>query len=269
LGNSETLEGAATPTPTTTTFTTTAASTKSHAGSSALVFGFQDADVPVVNAMLQALVAEFDNRVVFADTDTVLAKNVAYFYHDGVHYNDAGHSVLTKSFFDKLMNSPGLEADMTSYTSVPTAPLPSNVTFTSYSGSAPSAVSDAWVNMPSAVTELFGGTAHRKLVDLTKCYEGCLQVGILTNLGSGATTALRLQYSLDGGTTWKYIDRLNTYAEGTGFEVAALNSAGSKRSAWIPIAAEALTKDVLLRVVGINGNATADPTFALVSASFR
>lgn len=268
-GNAETLEIAGTPTPTTTTFTTTSASTKTHAQSSALVFGMQDADVARVNTKIQALITEFDNRVVFVDTDTAINKNANYFASDGVHFTDEGAASLTDEFFGALMRAEGFTPSITSYTAVPTTPLPSEVVFCTNSGSALSAVNQAWVNMPSAVTELFGATAYRRTVDLTKCFEGRLHVGVLTNVGSGATTALRLQYSLDNGTTWKYIDRLATFAEGTGFEVAALNSAGSKVSAWAPIAAEALIKDVLLRVVGINGNATADPSFTYVIASFR
>lgn len=120
--------------------------------------------------------------------------------------------------------------------------------------------------MPTAVTELFGVAAHRKLVDLRRCFEARFVVGVQV---AGSTNArLRIQYSIDGGTTWKYLFRTALYAEDTTHE-ANIAATGMKSDAWRPIAAEALADSVWLRVVGINGDAAADPTFGTIDCYFR
>jgi hypothetical protein len=75
--------------------------------------------------------------------------------------------------------------------------------------------------------------------------------------GSGSTTQLRVQYSLDGVTGWTDL-----------VTVSALNSTGLKSSAWTALPAPAQA-DVYLRLVGQNGNATADPRFSPVVLEVR
>ncbi|MDQ5822414.1 MAG: hypothetical protein M3540_13335, partial [Actinomycetota bacterium] len=80
------------------------------------------------------------------------------------------------------------------------------------------------------------------------------QVRLLSNVGQAgtATAALRVQYSLDQAA-WNYLDG------GTGPSVG-INTTGLKVSAWLNLPAGAKA-DVFLRVVGINGDGTADPSF--------
>jgi hypothetical protein len=108
-----------------------------------------------------------------------------------------------------------------------------------------------WTNQPSAVTELFGLDYLRTKGDLTNDSQVRLLVNVIT-AGAGATTELRGQYSTDQ-SAWNYLDG------GTGPGVA-INTAGLKVSAWVNLAAGAKS-DVFLRLVGINGDAVADPSF--------
>lgn len=252
-GNAETLE--INTVPNGTTITTTTASAISHAGGTAVLAGIQDADIAKANTLLQGVVDEFGTNVFTIDFDGIINKDVAYFWHDGAHFNDRGHAVLTEAFFHAIRAR--LTSRMASYTAVPTAPLPSAVSFVNSN--------EVWTNLPAGLTELFGVAAHRKLLDLRRCYEARFVVGVRTAGTSGS--GLRVQYSIDGGTSWLYLFRTATYAEDTTHE-ALLTTTGMKDSGWRPLAADALADGVWVRIVGINGG-TGDPVFGTVDLYFR
>lgn len=110
-----------------------------------------------------------------------------------------------------------------------------------------------WTNQPAALTELIAATDRRVQADLT----GATQARITceqTAAAASASAELRLQYSTDGGTNWSYADGAS------GPAVALGTAAGRRTGAWANLVAGAKA-DVLLRIVGINGNATADPAF--------
>jgi hypothetical protein len=111
--------------------------------------------------------------------------------------------------------------------------------------------SPSWGNQPASLTELFGTTAGRLKADLTNVTQVRLQATVVV-AGAG-TAALRVQYSTDQ-SSWSYLDG----ASGPSVNV---NTTGVKVSSWVAPAAAAKA-DVFLRVVGINGDATADPSFS-------
>lgn len=253
---------------------TVAATGIQHANGSAVRIGMQDADIALANTLIQNVVNEFDSsstirRVHYVEVDDLIGTDVTNFLGDRVHYSAKGASILTERFYAKLMSSNGYTPRTGAYAAVPTAPLPCIISFGTSQGSAPSASTQAWVNMASGLTELYGAAAHRKLVDLRRAYEAMFAVGVQVAGASGA--GLRIQYSLDypgTPTTWKYLFRTSAFAEDTTHE-AILTSTGMKNSAFMHIAAEALANNVWLRVIGINGNGTADPVFGTIDLVVR
>lgn len=147
-----------------------------------------------------------------------------------------------------------------------------------------------WGDQPAALTELFGTAQNRTKVDLAtllsnvkhakvsvisdatdtaivrpsdwnaahvaKALKARLVVNILAAGVAGAQ--LRAQYSTDG-LTWNYLDG----ATGPATAIDSVPASGVAASAWVTITAGAIA-DVFLRVVGINGNAVADPEFGLI-----
>ena len=109
-----------------------------------------------------------------------------------------------------------------------------------------------WTNMPLALTELFGSTAYRKMVDLTGAAKYRL---VFTQAVAGAVGAdLNVQYSINNGTNWFALDLVS----GAG-EVNA-NTTGNKVGTWVDIAVGA-KQPVLLRIVGKDGDGVLDPSF--------
>jgi len=111
-----------------------------------------------------------------------------------------------------------------------------------------------WPNMPAAQTEFFGATSMRTKYDLTNATQARLLVNVGPVAGVAGST-LRVQFSTDQ-TTWNDLV--------TGGASVAINSAGTLQvSAFGNIVAGAKA-DVFLRIVGENGNGTADPRFGTV-----
>lgn len=108
-------------------------------------------------------------------------------------------------------------------------------------------------NAPGALTEVFAG-AHRVRANLAPFTQMRLGLG-LVNLGSvgSAGTELRLQYSLDDGANWDYVDGVG------GPKIALDVSAAFRESALVDITGAARA-EVLLRPVTIGGNDIADPS---------
>lgn len=116
----------------------------------------------------------------------------------------------------------------------------------------------AWTNQPAATTEFYGVTTLRQLADLSGCtqmrisHSTCGVVGV-----AGAKAGV--QYSTDGGTTWIFMDGSADGDLGTETPQVAIDTLVTQSSAWMTLASGART-EVLLRGVGDDGNATADPT---------
>jgi hypothetical protein len=110
-----------------------------------------------------------------------------------------------------------------------------------------------WTNQPAPLTELFGSTIGRSKAD----FSASAQVRLLCDVAQAgaATAAIRVQYSTDQAS-WNYLDGA------TGPSVN-LTTTGLKVSSWVNLAAGAKA-DVFLRVVGVNGDGTADPGFASI-----
>ena len=118
--------------------------------------------------------------------------------------------------------------------------------------------------MPAALTEIFTPTdvpvpSSRVLYDLTDATQVRFQTSVA--IAGSASAEIRIQYSTDQ-STWNYLDSGNT---GLGQNIS---TTGLKTSSWSNIAAGA-KGDVYLRIVGINGNATNDPTFGLIQLQAR
>ena len=105
----------------------------------------------------------------------------------------------------------------------------------------------AWTNQPAADTELLGAAGLcRFKVNLTGYTEYRWMVSVTTPGVAGAD--LRLQYSLDDAA---YAD-LSTELD--------IGTTGRKISNWASLTANARA-DVWIRIMGKQGNATADPAF--------
>lgn len=125
----------------------------------------------------------------------------------------------------------------------------------------PMVCAGVWTNQPAALTEFLNNQNFRNRCDLT----GTTQVRLkacLTAVAAAANTELRAEYSADG---------TNFYALGTSASTPAVvvgSAVGTKIGAWVDVAAGAKA-DVWLRIMGINGNATADPNFNKIILEFR
>lgn len=116
-----------------------------------------------------------------------------------------------------------------------------------------------WTDMPAALTEVLGVARSRTKFDLSLFTQARLTV---RTSGAGAAGAeLRAQYSTDE-SAWAYLDG----SAGPAASLAAANATAT--AGWVDIATAAKT-DVVLRVAGIGGDATADPSFGLVVLELR
>jgi hypothetical protein len=121
--------------------------------------------------------------------------------------------------------------------------------------------------MPSALTVLFGRNTFQRNVDLRRTEYFRLMTGVKVAGASGSS--LRMQYSLDAGTTWKYFGRSAMFAEDGSVGQTLLTSTGVIDGGWIRVPQEAQIDNLPIRVVGINGNGTADPEFDFIETQWR
>lgn len=121
-----------------------------------------------------------------------------------------------------------------------------------------------WTDMPASLTEILNATRYRVGTDLTMFTQA--RLGGLNSTNTGASGAeLRGQYSLDSGSNWAYLDGSTGPAWAFSNDFAA---ATGPNGPWVNLVGAAKTS-VLLRVIGINGNGTADPCFHNVAFEFR
>jgi hypothetical protein len=114
-----------------------------------------------------------------------------------------------------------------------------------------------WTNMPLADTE-FSNLPRDKL-DLSGYTQARLIVRLTVAGASGAD--LRAQYSLNQ-SSWANLDGAN------GPELS-VDSAGTLDSGWFVLDANARVNDVFLRIMGKDGNGTADPQFRNILLRFK
>jgi hypothetical protein len=114
-----------------------------------------------------------------------------------------------------------------------------------------------WTAMPSALTELYGATSHRKEIDLTGCTQLRLTVQN-SNAASGAV--LRLQYSLDNGGSFTSV---------TATDVALITGGAAwVTSGWVALPVDAAAF-ALWRVAGRLGDGAAAARFFNILAQFK
>ncbi len=112
----------------------------------------------------------------------------------------------------------------------------------------------AWTNQPVADTELVGTTSSRFKVDLTGYTEYRWMVNV--NVAGVTGADLRVQYSLNDTTFSDLSSELD------------IGSLGRKITSWAALPAGARA-DVWLRVMGKQGNATADPNLSQLRLQVR
>ncbi|HHT9120342.1 MAG TPA: hypothetical protein ACFYD3_07355 [Candidatus Hypogeohydataceae bacterium YC41] len=116
----------------------------------------------------------------------------------------------------------------------------------------------SWNAMPAAETEIFGATNSRCRIDLTNYSQARLVARVFVN--GAANAELRVQYSTDE-TTWAYLD-------GVGGPKISISGMGTIVSAWVNMVTGAKA-DVFIRVVGINGDGIANPSFGNIFVEFK
>lgn len=120
----------------------------------------------------------------------------------------------------------------------------------------------AWTNMPSA-EGVFLANSVRLPAELTRRTRCRLAVAQVAAAASGALIAI--QYSIDSGTTWRWLDD-GTATAGTGIgthtpQIALSTGTDTNQtSGWTTLFSTAIA-DVLLRLIGSNGDGVADPSF--------
>lgn len=124
------------------------------------------------------------------------------------------------------------------------ATIPSCLTFLA------TTATHSWTTMPAALTEYAGVVRHRKKFDLTNCSQARLVLHIITAGASGAE--FRAQYSTDQ-STWYYLDN-------SAGPALVLTNTGLIAGSWVNLDSGAKA-DVFLRIVGIDGDAIASPTW--------
>ncbi len=124
-----------------------------------------------------------------------------------------------------------------------------------------SAATQAWTNMPAALTEFAGLTRYRISYDLT--YVSQARLWCIITVAGTTNAELRVQYSTNNGTDWFYLDGVSGPAV-----VFGATTNAPRVGAWVTLEAAARA-DVWLRLVGINGDGAADPAFAQISLHVR
>jgi hypothetical protein len=122
----------------------------------------------------------------------------------------------------------------------------------------PDTANETWSNMPLLATEFLGSTRYRTKYELASVSQARIVVMVLTAGAAGAQICA--QYPVDQ-LVWVNLDG------GTG-PWAAINAAGVRTSAFVNLAAGAKS-DVFLRIVGKDGNGSADPAFGQISIQVK
>ena len=122
------------------------------------------------------------------------------------------------------------------------------------------AAAQAFTAMPALATEYLNNTNRRVRVNLTGRTRGRMWAGGGTD--GTSTSELRLQYSLNDGSSWDYLDGIS----GPSVSIAQLNEL-TQIGTWFDIV-EAAQTEVLIRAVGFGGDGATGPTLAHIGAEF-
>lgn len=126
-----------------------------------------------------------------------------------------------------------------------------------------------WTDMPAALTEFNGATSARQRVDLRAFNFARLSANVGATAGA-ASALLQVQYSLDDGSTWAYLDGLLTTSGGPQAPVGSTNSGTAKtnQGPWVALASAAKQDGVLIRLVGLTGDGVVDPVLGAAVVTF-
>lgn len=124
------------------------------------------------------------------------------------------------------------------------------------------------VAIPAAVQEGFGSASalRRHTLDLSRGPTQWRSSFHVTTLSSAAAKAA-IQYSIDSGTTWKYLDGTASGSAPTGGYVS-MAATGPTASAWVTIPAEART-NIWVRPVTVDGDGVTTGMTSVVSLQWR
>lgn len=115
-----------------------------------------------------------------------------------------------------------------------------------------------WKAQPAALSEFLEVMRHRLKYGLSKFNQARLIVNVTA---AGYTNAkARVQYST-GQIIWHYLDATSGPSVG-------INTTGLKVSTWIDLC-DGAKADVFLRLVGIDGDAVANPAFGLIAVQVK
>lgn len=122
----------------------------------------------------------------------------------------------------------------------------------------------AWTNKALALQEFLNTNQRRLTIDMTNATQFRI-ISDVTVQGVAASVT-GIQYSTDGGTTWRGLDNGNSGSNST-VTVSDLGT-GSKVSAWTNLAI-GVSADVLVRIAGSGGDGVADPAFSNISIQLK
>jgi hypothetical protein len=175
-------------------------------------------------------------------------------------YGETGNTTVVRTTAGGLLQ-PSILPVATTATQGAAKIRPMHLTLQQAGGSA----GGQWTNMPAAKANLFG-VGRQQTADLTNFTEARLAVCV--DAAGAAGAQLAVQYSTDGGSTWKYLDDTADGAIGSATPKVSIASSGVAVSAWMTLAAAARA-DVRLRVVGDTGDGAVDPSFFFIELEVR
>lgn len=122
----------------------------------------------------------------------------------------------------------------------------------------------AWTNKNVALQEFLNSNQRRLTIDMTNA----TQFRIISNVTvqGAAASVTGVQYSDDGGTTWRGLDNGTSGINST-VTVSDLGT-GSKVSSWTNLAAGAKA-DRIVRIAGSGGDGALDPAFSNISIQLK
>lgn len=235
-----------------------------------VTIGLQDESIRLANADLRSLANEFkDGRVAVAAVDALLNADSKYFLREGpthwIHLNDRGQSLITAGIMEAMEKMPW-PPRAAAASSTPSAPVPGPAVFHS---SFTATAGGAFTIQTTGTTE-WGSPVLRRRVDCRRVRE-CRVIGY-----HAATTVagsrLRLQYSVDDGTTWNSVARAPDLSFPTGAAVAdgeiTATATGEKVGAWVKLPPEARRDKTMFRFVQM-ATAAGTPTWYWLEVQFR
>jgi len=130
----------------------------------------------------------------------------------------------------------------------------------SYARTTTTEVTSQWTNMPAATTELFDSTFTRFRLDTTNASQ--YRIWVYQQVAGAAGADFNLQYSTDNGSTWNACDT------GGAGELDVGTGTGYKYGNFADLVSGA-KGDYLFRIVGKQGNGTADPSWRQIHVQFK